>query len=194
MGVGDRHVEDAELVARTLKNDTGAFGELYERYRERVYGIAFRFARNKADALDLCQEVFVKAYESLAAFKGEARFSTWVTRIAANTCVDFCRHAEVRRAVEFDEEATTRDLRSPVDRSNQRPTEGLEREEMRVAIDAAVAQLSPDHREVFILHAVKGMTYEEIAKVVGCPIGTVMSRLHYARKRLQGLLTWLTKE
>ncbi|HUT36881.1 MAG TPA: RNA polymerase sigma factor [Planctomycetota bacterium] len=194
MSVGGPHASDEELVEQSLASRTEAFAELYQRHRERVYRIAYRFARNKADALDLCQEVFVKVYESLSTFKGQARFSTWLTRIAANTCVDHCRHAQTRRSSELDTESVNGDFRLPGHKVGPAPSEGAEREELRVAIGAAVAQLSPEHREVFVLHTVEGLTYEEIADAVGCPIGTVMSRLHYARKRLRGLLEWLNKD
>jgi len=194
MSSADRHVEDDQLVLRTLGSDTEAFAELYERHRERVFRIAYRFVHNQADALDLCQEVFVKAYESLASFRGQARFSTWLTRIASNTCVDYIRQASVRRAGELDEQTMDTDLRNPGAHSTPEPGARMERAEMRVALEAAVAQLSPDHRQVFLLHAAEGLKYEEIAEAVGCPIGTVMSRLHYARKRLRSLLAWLKKD
>jgi len=194
MAPADRHLEDEELVERTLASEGDAFAELYERHHDLVYRIAFRYVRNKSDALDLCQEAFVKAYESLGSFKGEARFKTWLTRIASNTCVDFCRHARVRRAGELDEQSMNTDLRTDRGRDTPRPSDGLEREEMREALDAALEQLSPEHREVFLLNTVEGLTYQEVAEAVGCPVGTVMSRLHYARKRLRGLLAWLKKE
>ena len=189
----ERHDEDEELVQRTLARQTDAFGQLYEKYRERVFRVAFHFVHNQTDALDLCQEAFVRAYESLATFRGQSRFSTWLMRIAANTCVDHCRHARVRRAGELDERMVTGDERVPSTTANPNPAQGLEREEARAALDAAIAQLSPEHRAVFVLHAVEGMSYEEIAQAIGCPIGTVMSRLHYARKRLRGLLAWLDR-
>jgi len=194
MGASERQFEDEELVRRTLASHTDAFAELYERHRERVYRVAYHYVHNKNDALDLCQEVFVRAYESLATFKGQARFSTWLVRIALNTCVDFCRHARVRQAGEFDERTVSADERHPEATAVPNPGQGLEREELRAALDAAVAQLSPEHRDVFILHAVEGMSYQDIAEALGCPVGTVMSRLHYARKRLRGLLAWLKRE
>ncbi len=194
MSAGEPQVSDEHLVERTLASHTEAFAELYERHRERVYRMAYRFAGNKADALDLCQEVFVKAYESLATFRGRARFSTWLTRIAANTCVDHIRQARIRHTGELEEESVKADFRVPGHREAAEPTQGLEREELGAALNAALARLSPEHRQVFLLHASESLTYEEIASVVGCPIGTVMSRLHYARKRLQGLLSWLKKE
>lgn len=194
MAVGEPHVSDEALVEQTLASHKEAFSELYERHRERVLRIAFRFAGNRADALDLCQEVFVKAFEALPTFRGQARFTTWLTRVAANTCVDHCRHAQVRRAGALDEQSVQADFRLPGHQPNPDPAEGAERGELRAALDAAIAQLSPEHREVFILHASEGLKYEEIAETVGCPIGTVMSRLHYARKRLRGILAWLHKD
>jgi RNA polymerase sigma-70 factor (ECF subfamily) len=185
--------EDAELVRLALAQDREAFGQLYERHRERVYRVAYHFVRNKTDALDLCQEAFVRAYEALPSFAGRARFSTWLLRIAANTCVDFCRSASIRRAGALDENLVTADERLPGSHEPFNPAKGLERQELRAALDAAVRQLSPEHRAVFVLHAVEGMTYKDIAETLGCPIGTVMSRLHYARKRLQGLLAWIKR-
>ena len=194
MATADRHDEDAELVQRALGSDAEAFGQLYERYRERVYRVAYHFVHNKADALDLAQEAFLRAYQSLATFQGRSRFSTWLLRIASNTCVDFCRSARVRRAGELDERTMTDDQRNPGTKDTPDPGRGLEREELREAMAAAIEQLSPEHRAVFVLHAVEGMSYRDIAQSVGCPIGTVMSRLHYARKRLRGLLAWVKKD
>lgn len=194
MSLGEQNVTDQQLVEQALANNTQAFAQLYERHRDRVYRLAYRFVGNKADALDLCQEVFVKAYEALPSFQGRAAFGTWLSHIASNTCVDHLRQAAHRRAGELDEQGVKADLRLPGRRETPDPTLGAEREELQAAIDAAIAQLSPEHREVFVLHATEGLTYAEIASVIGCPIGTVMSRLHYARKRLQGLLGWLRKD
>ncbi|MFC1806158.1 RNA polymerase sigma factor, partial [Planctomycetota bacterium] len=98
MGAADRqHDDDAELVQRTLAADADAFAQLYATHRERVYRLAYRFVHNQHDALDLCQEVFVRAFESLASFKGKSRFSTWLMRIASNTCIDHLRQSKVRR-------------------------------------------------------------------------------------------------
>jgi len=192
--VGEPTASDEQLVEQTLGGHTQAFAQLYDRHRERVYRLAYRFVGNKADALDLCQEIFVKAFESLATFRGQAKFATWLTRIAANTCVDHRRHAQARQAAELNPEIVKSDYRLPGHGKGPWPAEASEREELRASLDAAIAQLSPDHREVFVLHAIEGLTYDEIAGAVGCPIGTVMSRLHYARKHLRGLLAGLQKD
>lgn len=195
MGTANRqHDEDTDLVQRALAGDADAMGALYETHRERVYRFAYHYVHNQQDALDLCQEVFVRAFESLASFEGRARFATWLMRIANNTCVDHLRHSKVRKHGELDEHLVTGDERVPGRRAPPEPTRGLERQELQDAIDAALDRLTPEHRAVFVLHAVEGLTYQEIADVVECPVGTVMSRLHYARKRLQGLLAWLEKD
>lgn len=195
MAAADPHRdEDAELVRRAAAHDADAFGKLYETHRERVFRLAYRFVHNKPDALDLCQEVFVRAFESLPRFEGRSRFTTWLMRIAHNTCIDHLRQGRVRKAGELDEQYTTGDERVPGHREAPDPTRGVGDQEIQTAIDAAVAQLSPEHRAAFVLHAVEGLTYQEIAETVGCPVGTVMSRLHYARRRLQGLLAWLKKD
>ncbi len=192
--MGEPHASDEQLVEQSLAGHAEAFAQLYDRHRERVYRLAYRFVGNKADALDLCQEVFVKAFEALATFRGQAKFTTWLTRIAANTCVDHRRHAQTRQAAELNPEIVKSDYRLPGHGKGPRPADAPEREELRASLDAAIAQLSPDHREVFVLHAVEGLTYDEIAGAVRCPIGTVMSRLHYARKHLRGLLAGLNKD
>jgi len=178
MAAEDRHDEDLALVRDTLDHVEGAFAALYEKYRERVYRVAYHFVHNKADALDLCQDAFVRAYQSLRSFEHRSRFSTWLMRIASNTCIDHIRSQKVRRAGELDEQFVTKDERNPGDGDAPNPARNLERAELREQIDAAVGELSPEHRAVFVLHAVDGLTYQEIAETMDVPIGTVMSRLH----------------
>jgi RNA polymerase sigma-70 factor (ECF subfamily) len=195
MGAADQqHDEDAALVERAAAGDTDAFGQLYAAHRERVYRLAYRYVHNQQDALDLCQEVFVRAFEALGGFRGDARFSTWLLRIATNTCIDHLRHSRVRQHGELDEQWVTDDARLPGQRTAPDPSRGLRRDEIAQAIEGALAQLSEDHRTVFVLHEMEGLTYHEIAETVGIPVGTVMSRLHYARQRLRGLLAWWERE
>ncbi|MFW6161659.1 MAG: RNA polymerase sigma factor, partial [Planctomycetota bacterium] len=176
MGSANRkHDEDGDLVQRAVAGDADAMAALYETHRERVYRIAYHYVHNQQDALDLCQEVFVRAFESLASFEGRARFSTWLMRIATNTCIDHLRYHKARKHGELDEHLVTGDQRVPGHRTVPDPTGGLERQEVRAAIDAAVDRLTPEHRTVFVLHAVEGLTYREIAEVMDCPVGTVMS-------------------
>ena len=181
---------DRDLVERCQRGDLDSYEALVNRYRHRVYGLAYSMLRNEQDATDLSQETFVKAWQAIRGFKRNASFYTWLYRITTNLCIDFVRKRDRRPTVPF-EEAVDPDADADVEvpPSNQPlPTDEAQRKELREQIDAALQQLSPEHRAVIQLREYEGLEYAEIAKVVGCSIGTVMSRLHYARKNLQKLL------
>jgi RNA polymerase sigma-70 factor (ECF subfamily) len=181
---------DRELVERCQGGDLDAYGALVGRYRQRVYALAFSMLRNEQDATDLSQETFVKGWQAIRGFKKNASFYTWLYRITTNLCIDFVRKRDRRPTVPFEEAIDPEtDAKHEVAPSSQPlPTEELQRKELRQQIDAALMELSADHRAVVQLREFEGLEYAEIAKVVGCSIGTVMSRLHYARKHLQKLL------
>ncbi|MBI3876107.1 MAG: sigma-70 family RNA polymerase sigma factor [Verrucomicrobia bacterium] len=186
---------DDKLVAAAQKGDTLAFEELVARHRDKVYARAFSMVRNEDEATDLSQEAWVKAWQRLTQFQGEASFATWMTRIVINLCLDHLRKQKRQRAEsieQLDEELGGVERQMPV--VNINPTEGLERTELRKRIDRAMSQLSYEHRTVLILHEFEEMEYKQIAKVMGCSIGTVMSRLFYARRRLAALLASLKNE
>ena len=181
--------DDAALVRMAQKGDTGAFEELVARHRDRIYARAFSMMRNEEEALDLSQEAWVKGWQRLKQFQGESSFSTWMTRIVINLCLDELRRQKRRRAEsieELDEESGGVERQMPAVTVN--PTERLERGELRQRIDRAMAQLSHEHRTVLVLHEFEEMEYKEIARTMGCSIGTVMSRLFYARRKLAALL------
>jgi RNA polymerase sigma-70 factor (ECF subfamily) len=181
---------DRQLVERCQRGDLDAYGILVNRYRQRVYGLAYSMLRNEQDATDLSQETFVKAWQAIRGFKKNATFYTWLYRITTNLCIDFVRKRDRRPTVPF-EEGIDPDANADVEipPSNQSvPTDDLQRKELREQIDAALGELSPEHRAVVRLREYEGLEYAEIAKALGCSIGTVMSRLHYARKNLQKLL------
>lgn len=187
--------DDAALVRTAQKGDTGAFEELVARHRDRIYARAFSMMRNEEEALDLSQEAWVKGWQRLKQFQGESSFSTWMTRIVINLCLDELRKQKRRRAEsidELDEESGGVERQMPPVTVN--PTERLERSELRQRIDRAMAQLSHEHRTVLVLHEFEEMEYKEIARTMGCSIGTVMSRLFYARRKLAALLADLKKE
>ena len=172
-----------------------AFEELVRRHRDKIYARAFSMVRHEDDALDLSQEAWVKGWQRLKQFQGEASFVTWMTRIVINLCLDRLRKQKRQRAESLDqleEESGGVERQMPVVTTN--PTERLERGELRQKIDAALALLSVEHRTVLILHEFQEMEYKEIAKTVGCSIGTVMSRLFYARRKMAILLAGLKKE
>ena len=186
------HVEpgDRELVERCQRGELNAYEVLVNRYRQRVYGLAFSMLRHEQDATDLSQETFVKGWQAIRGFKKNASFYTWLYRITTNLCIDFVRKRERRPTVPFEEAVDPEaDAGVEVPPSNQPlPTDELRRKELREQIDAALLELSAEHRAVIQLREFEGLEYAEIAKVVGCSLGTVMSRLHYARKHLQKLL------
>ena len=181
---------DQELVKRCQRGRLEAYGELLSRYRQRVYGLALSMARNEQDAIDLCQETFVRGWQAIRGFKSNASFYTWLYRITTNLCIDHARRRERRPTVAF-EDAVDSDADGGAETapSNQPlPTDEVKRRELRELIQVALDRLSPEHRAVIQLREFDGMDYADIAKVVGCTMGTVMSRLHYARKHLQNLL------
>jgi RNA polymerase sigma-70 factor, ECF subfamily len=187
--------EDQELVKAAQGGDMAAFEELVGRHRDKIYARAYTMMRNEEEAIDLSQEAWVKGWQRLAQFHGESSFGTWMTRIVINLCLDQLRRQKRQRAESLDEmneELGGVERQMPFITVN--PTEGLERAELRQRIDGALSQLSYEHRTVLVLHEFEEMEYKQIAKVMECSIGTVMSRLFYARRKLAALLTDLNKE
>lgn len=186
---------DETLVKAARRGDMDAFEELVARHRDKIYARAVSMMRNEDDAVDLSQEAWVKGWQRLKQFQFESSFSTWMTRIVINLCLDHLRRQKRLRAEsieELDEESGGVEKQMPVVTVN--PTERLERHELRERIDAALAQLSDAHRTVLVLHEFERMEYKEIAKATNCSIGTVMSRLFYARRKMAALLAELKKE
>jgi RNA polymerase sigma-70 factor (ECF subfamily) len=188
-------MSDQDLVALSRKGDMTAFEELVARHRDKIYARAFSMMRNEDEALDLSQEAWVKGWQRLVQFQGDSSFVTWMTRIVINLCLDQLRKHKRQRAESIemmDEETGGVERQMPVITVN--PTEGLERGELRQRIDRALAQLSNEHRTVLVLHEFEELEYKEIAKRMKCSIGTVMSRLFYARRRMASLLQGLKRE
>lgn len=188
-------LSDEKLVRLAQRGDTVAFEELVARHRDKIYARAFSMVRNEDDAVDLSQEAWVKAWQRLKQFQGESSYVTWMTRIAINLCLDHLRKVKRHRAESIEmleEESGGVERQMPVVQIN--PTEGLERGEIRQRIDKALGQLSYEHRTVLILHEFEQLEYKEIAKRMQCSIGTVMSRLFYARRRMANLLASFKRE
>ncbi len=182
---------DADLVALAAAGDTSAFDQLVTRYRGKVYALAVNMVKSEADAWDLSQEAFIKAWKALPKFKGEARFFTWLYRITHNVCYDWLRKRHLRDSEEFDDRihGDRAAGHSPIaPGAVERPDHAADHRELGMEISAAIDQLSEDHRAVILLREVNGLSYDEIAEVIGASTGTVMSRLFYARKKLQSLL------
>jgi len=181
--------EDPQLVDLAKAGDMQAFEELVSRHRDRVYVRAYSIMRNEALAVDLSQNAWVKAWQRLEQFHGEASFPTWLNRIVTNLCLDELRRQKRARtdSIEAMEESTG-PVENRMEIETLDPIEGLSREELRERIDAALAKLSDKHRTVIVLYEFEQLEYREIAEKMGTSIGTVMSRLFYARKRMASLL------
>jgi RNA polymerase sigma-70 factor (ECF subfamily) len=176
--------EDVELVARAKTGDTDAFEVLVKRYRNEVFALSYHFVRNREQAWDVSQEVFIKAHNALARFRGDASFKTWLMRITANQCKDYLKKRRLE-TVSFDDSRYAADAPTHV----LPPDRSLEAREIGEAVQKALDKLSHKHRTAFVLREFEGLSYEEMAQVMNCSIGTVMSRLHHARKKLQKGLT-----
>jgi len=189
------NADDAELVHSAQKGNMEAYEELVHRHRDKIYARAFSMLRNEEEALDVSQEAWVKGWQRLNQFQGNSTFTTWMTRICINLCLDLLRKKKRQKTDsidQMDEEVGGFERKLPVEDIN--PTGGMELLELRQEIDKAMEKLSSDHRTVLILHEFEQMEYREIAKSMQCSIGTVMSRLFYARKRLAKMLISLKKE
>lgn len=188
---------EARLLRQCRDGDLSAFDELLRLHRNRIYMISLQIVRNPEDALDVVQETFIRAWKAIARFDSPQAFSGWLRRVAVNASIDATRRRNVRRVA--DQDPADQSLRPDaaartVPASAPRPGESLERAELRARIDAAIDELSPDHRAVILLKEIEDMDYREIARTLGCSVGTVMSRLFYARRKLQTKLKDLRDE
>jgi RNA polymerase sigma-70 factor, ECF subfamily len=182
--------DDKILVQRFQKGDETAFTELVVKYQRKVYLIVYSMISDHQEALEKSQEVFLRVYKHLGNFEGTSSFFTWLYRITVNLCIDHYRKRKVR-TYEYDDGYRSRPALQeevfPVVSSSSRetPTGRLLREELATKIREAMDKLSPNHRQILVLRELEGLSYQEIADVVGISIGTVMSRLFHARKNMQ---------
>lgn len=186
--------DDLALLARVKAGDRAAYRVLVERYQRRVYNLAFSLTKNREDAADIAQDAFVKAFQSLAAFKGDASFYTWIYRITSNLAIDFLRKARPGVVAEAEGNAPE-DLADAgagagilSTRLGTNPQRTALRRELAEKMEEALAQLPEKHRAILVLREVEGLSYEELAETLGIPKGTVMSRLFHARSKMQEIL------
>ena len=183
--------EEEVLVKRARAGDLEAYDELVQRYQERIYATVYHMTSNHEDANDLAQESFIKAFQALKSFKGGSSFYTWLYRIAVNKTINLLKQRKNRihmslNDLDFNAEHDP-DLVAFVSDKTPRREAGLS--ELQEKLNAALMKLSEPHRLVVVLHDVQGLSHEEIAKVMDCNIGTVRSRLFYARQQLQAWLS-----
>ncbi len=181
---------DLEKVRDAQAGDREAFDYLVERHKDIVYAVAYRFAKDPDLALDLSQNAFIRAYRGIKSFRGKSSFSTWLYRITMNTCIDYTRKkARSVDSLAVPEEVAEYAGSEPIVASLPRePGADALSSELGEQIQKAIDLLPEYHKSVFVLYEIEGLSYKEIADVVGCSIGTVMSRLHYARKKLRSML------
>ncbi len=176
--------DEAELITRCQQGDQGALQEVFDLHHKKVYRVAYGVLRQREEALDIVQEVFIKLFRSIKNFKGESRFSTYLYRMAMNTAIDHLRKAGKTLVSSLDGE----DAIQPVESSDKRPDRIFLYKELEEKVNDALRKIPLDQRTALVLREVEGLSYQEIAETMGCSMGTIMSRLHYGRKRMQELL------
>jgi RNA polymerase sigma-70 factor (ECF subfamily) len=182
--------DDRQLVDDARRGDKGAFRALVQRYQRRAFSVALGMVHDPDDARDITQEAFLKVHKNLGTFEGDARFFTWMYRIVINLCIDHLRKKrgenvefDDARGHEEDDESGIAPRRLGFD-----PQQALSDRELRGRIQGALAKLSAPHRAVLLMREVEGLSYQEMAESAGVSIGTIMSRLFHARKKMQKLL------
>ena len=176
--------EEIQLISKCQQGDQEAFKEIFDKYHKKVYRIAYGVVRHREEALDIVQEVFIKLFRSIKNFKGRSHFYTYLYRMVMNTAIDHARKMGKQFVSSLDEEGSF----EPSDKVEKGPEKVLLHKELEEKVKWAMEKLPAEQRAALIFRDVEGLSYQEMADTVGCSIGTVMSRLHYARKRMQELL------
>jgi RNA polymerase sigma-70 factor (ECF subfamily) len=177
---------DRELVHKCQTGEMSAFQELVSRYHQKVYMVILGLLRNREDALEVAQETFFRAYRKINSFQGGSSFYTWIYRIAVNLAIDAQRRQK-RNPLDFRESMDG--LLESQDEVARDPFSDMHDKELRQKLISAINDLTPEHKAVIVLRTIEGLSYKDIGEILGCSEGTVMSRLHYARKKLQDKLS-----
>ena len=173
--------EETEIISRCQQGDQEALKEIFDKYHEKVYRIAYGVVRQREEALDVVQDVFIKLFRSIKNFKGRSHFYTYLYRMAMNTAIDHKRKAGKQFMPSLDEEGSIQ----PSDDAEKGPERVLLQKELEERVKLAMDKLPAEQKAALIFRDVEGLSYQEMAEAMGCSIGTVMSRLHYGRKRMQ---------
>ena len=187
--VSDRDLDWA-IVQRVQNGEVSAFNQLVQKYRQPLFSTIYNMTGNREDATDIAQEVFIKAFQSIKRFRGQASFYTWLYRIAVNSSITFIKRAKKQRFINYetiDETLVSSEILEYFT-AKTKTEKGALLKELQEKLNEALQKLSPNHRIVVILHEVEGMNHREIADITKTSEGTVRSRLHYAKKMLQAFL------
>ena len=176
--------EETEVISRCQQGDQEALKEIFDKYHKKVYRIAYGVVRQREEALDIVQEVFIKLFHSIKNFKGRSHFYTYLYRMVMNTAIDHARRAGKQFTSSLDEEGSF----EPSDEIEKGPERILLHKELEEKVKLAMDKLPAEQKAALIFRDVEGLSYQEMAEAMGCSIGTVMSRLHYGRKKMQELL------
>jgi len=176
--------EETQLISRCQQGDQEALKEIFDKYHKKVYRIAYGVVRHREEALDIVQEVFIKLFRSIKNFKGKSRFYTYLYRMVMNTAIDHARKTGKQFISSLDEEGSF----EPSDEVERGPEKILLQKELEERVKGAMEKLPAEQRAALIFRDVEGLSYQEMSEAMGCSMGTVMSRLHYGRKRIQELL------
>ena len=181
---------DWAIVQRVQAGNVGAFDQLVQKYREHIFSVVYNMTSNREDASDLTQETFIKAFQAIGRFKGKSSFFTWIYRIAINTTMTFLKKRSRRRYISYEninEEVSTTEIFESLT-AKTRTEKGALVQELQEKLNDSLQKLSPKHRTVIVLHEIEGLGHAEIAEITKTSVGTVRSRLHYAKQQLQSYL------
>ena len=176
--------EETEMISRCQQGDQEALKDIFDKYHKKVYRIAYGVVRQREDALDIVQEVFIKLFRSIKNFQGRSHFYTYLYRMVMNTAIDHTRKSGKKFASSLDEEGSF----EPSDGAEKGPERVFLQKELEERVKRAMDKLPAEQKVALIFRDMEGLSYQEMAEAMGCSIGTVMSRLHYGRKKMQELL------
>ena len=181
--------QEGAVIKSVLNGNVNAFEALVREYEKNVYNLALRMTGSSEDAYDMSQEAFIKAYNSLASFRGDSKFSVWLYRIVSNVCLDYIRSRSRKPSVSLSaENEDGEEVEIDIADEEQTPENLLDRRLTRDAVQRGLQSLPPDHREILLLREIQGLSYDEISEALGLEVGTVKSRIFRARKKLCAFL------